>query len=306
MQRNIYCAFIFMILFCHSIDAGKRSHAQLQGNTKTASSHGNKEQNSAPKINTEYYPPHWQNWNYIDLIKQLQKSRDVTYFIHWCNAIREGIDNAFYSEQGMHEGLFLATKNVNQAVKDSEQIKQLLASYNEHTDFLSKLQRALKDHIQHYNIIRLCNILDDLNTLTKELDPDFISAWQKQYQSIIANIQNDSQPHIALSRGIKTLAHSKQQPTPQLLQTWCDTSKEHMQCFDAQALSNSIWAIATLQRQPKQDWIDTWFNQSQTLLEKNTFNAQALSNSIWALAKLQQRPPENGQWIREWFNKSQL
>lgn len=61
--------------------------------------------------------------------------------------------------------------------------------------------------------------------------------------------------------------------------------------FEAQAVSNTLWAFATLGYYPDGDTLDAIGEHAVTIL--NTFRPQATSNTLWAYAKLGYPPPQS-------------
>ena len=61
--------------------------------------------------------------------------------------------------------------------------------------------------------------------------------------------------------------------------------------FEAQAVSNTLWAFATLGYYPDGDTLDNIGEHAVTII--NTFRPQATSNTLWAYAKLGYQPPES-------------
>ena len=67
--------------------------------------------------------------------------------------------------------------------------------------------------------------------------------------------------------------------------------KALMDCFEAQAVSNTMWAFATLGYYPDGDTLDQIGEHAVTII--STFRPQATSNTLWAYAKLGYQPPES-------------
>lgn len=67
--------------------------------------------------------------------------------------------------------------------------------------------------------------------------------------------------------------------------------KTLLDCFEAQAVSNTLWAFATLGYYPDRDTLDAIGEHAVTIL--STFRPQATSNSLWAYAKLGYPPPRS-------------
>ena len=61
--------------------------------------------------------------------------------------------------------------------------------------------------------------------------------------------------------------------------------------FEAQAVSNTLWAFATLGYYPDGDTLDNIGEHATTII--STFRPQATSNTLWAYAKLGYPPPES-------------
>ena len=61
--------------------------------------------------------------------------------------------------------------------------------------------------------------------------------------------------------------------------------------FEAQAVSNTMWAFATLGYYPDGDTLDNIGEHAVTII--STFRPQATSNTLWAYAKLGYPPPES-------------
>ncbi len=61
--------------------------------------------------------------------------------------------------------------------------------------------------------------------------------------------------------------------------------------FEAQAVSNTLWAFATLGYYPDGDTLDNIGEHAVTIM--STFRPQATSNTLWAYAKLGYPPPES-------------
>ncbi len=78
----------------------------------------------------------------------------------------------------------------------------------------------------------------------------------------------------------------------ELLVMLCSASARHLQRFNAQDLSNTLYALAKLQHAPPREWMDAWAARATHQLP--WFTPQALANSAWALAKLKQQQP---QWL---------
>lgn len=67
--------------------------------------------------------------------------------------------------------------------------------------------------------------------------------------------------------------------------------KALLDCFEAQAVSNTMWAFATLGYYPDGDTLDQIGEHAVTII--STFRPQATSNTLWAYAKLGYQPPES-------------
>ncbi|KAK9814919.1 hypothetical protein WJX73_002051 [Symbiochloris irregularis] len=60
--------------------------------------------------------------------------------------------------------------------------------------------------------------------------------------------------------------------------------KRQLQRFEAQAISNTLWAFATLNYYPDEETLSRLASHAQTIIQ--TFRPQATSNTLWAFAKL--------------------
>jgi hypothetical protein len=60
--------------------------------------------------------------------------------------------------------------------------------------------------------------------------------------------------------------------------------------FEAQAVSNTLWAFATLGYQPEGDLLERIANHATAII--GTFKPQATSNTLWAFAKFGTPPPD--------------
>ena len=78
---------------------------------------------------------------------------------------------------------------------------------------------------------------------------------------------------------------------------WIKVSIRSISKFDAQGLSNSIYALSTLEITVPESFMDKWFITSERKLCH--FNAQNLSNSIRALAKMEITVPKS--FMDQWF-----
>lgn len=67
--------------------------------------------------------------------------------------------------------------------------------------------------------------------------------------------------------------------------------KALLERFEAQAVSNTMWAFATLGYYPDGDTLDQIGEHAVTII--STFRPQATSNTLWAYAKLGYQPPES-------------
>lgn len=67
--------------------------------------------------------------------------------------------------------------------------------------------------------------------------------------------------------------------------------KALLERFEAQAVSNTMWAFATLGYYPDGNMLDQIGEHAVTII--STFRPQATSNTLWAYAKLGYQPPES-------------
>ena len=67
--------------------------------------------------------------------------------------------------------------------------------------------------------------------------------------------------------------------------------KTLLEQFEAQAVSNTMWAFATLGYYPDGDTLDAIGEHATTII--STFRPQATSNTLWAYAKLGYPPPQS-------------
>jgi hypothetical protein len=113
----------------------------------------------------------------------------------------------------------------------------------------------------------------------------------------LTRVLNASYAHLTATSGSSTTsaASSSQAPGHQPLVT----RSGHMPLmpWSAQALSNTVWALARLRVRPSNAWLSAFFSVS--LLQLPHAMPQALANTAWALAVMEARPP--AAWTAAFF-----
>ena len=76
-------------------------------------------------------------------------------------------------------------------------------------------------------------------------------------------------------------------------------SRGHLSACTSQGLAYMIWAFAKLRHRPRNEWLRTFVDTS--LVQLPSFNAQNVSNAVWAFAELDVNP--GSEWMAAWTKR---
>eukprot|EP00798_Chlamydomonas_sp_ICE-L_P004490 gene4490-biopygen22201 len=150
---------------------------------------------------------------------------------------------------------------------------------------LSSLDQVVTDHGQRFNDRHVSIAMNRAGKLYERMGRNEVARAQRMMQalSVFALHELNIMGAQSLSNVLGALAKVGGPVNPALVATWLRVAKPKLLDFNAQDLSNSLWAAEKLGIQDK-DFTDTWLRVAKPKLPD--FNAQNLSNSLLAAAKL--------------------
>lgn len=131
-----------------------------------------------------------------------------------------------------------------------------------------------------------------------------------ELQQFVVGLVNliEGQLHMYDARGLANLLWALSSfgeaftPSKGWLARFTDVSQPMLPKFNAQQLSNTLWAFARLGYIPRDTWIRCFLDASMDQFEQSS--VQCLSNMLWALAQLQSKPPEH--WVQSLLQEAAL